>query len=520
MRNSKIVVKANEGRTKKARRNVFFGILNKILTIILEFISRYFFIKYLGAEFLGLNDVFTNVIQCLSLAELGMNNVVMFSYYEPLAKNDKRKISALNCYYRKIYNIIAFSVLLIGIGILPFLNSIINSPEKIEHIHFIFLIYLIDTFVSYLCVYKTIIYTADQNAYIEFSYNMAINLIRTLIQIVLLIIFRSYVLYLSIKIIFSILGNLIKAESANRAYSYLKSKESLSSEDKKIIVKTIKSGFVYKLSSVLLNSTDNILISILVGTVWVGYISNYVTIYTAVASFVSIIFSSLIASIGNLATSESKEKRLQIFNVMELISNWIAIVCFICTFLLCDDFITLWLGKEYVLDTLTVLTKVMMIYVSCVMQPIFSYREALGLFTKTKNVMLLAALINIGLSIIWGTRWGIAGILAASLVSVFITYFWYEPAILYKDNFEISPYSYYKRIFINILLCVILTLIQYFTFKNFRVITWWAWFIKAILIFLLTNITCFLKYKYFDTDEFNYALAQLSKVIRRNEYSS
>ena len=139
-----------------------------------------------------------------------------------------------------------------------------------------------------------------------------------------------------------------------------------------IAFNTIKSGFIYKISAVLMNSTDNMLISSIVGTIWVGLLSNYVTLCTSVASFVVIIFNNLTASIGNLVATESKEKRLQIFEVMSMMSNWIAFVCFICTLILCNDFIRLWLGGKYVLEQSIVLPKVMMLYVSCVMQPIFS----------------------------------------------------------------------------------------------------------------------------------------------------
>lgn len=143
-----------ESRTKKSKINIFYGILSKIVTLLLEFISRFVFIKYLGAELLGVNGVFTNVIQCLSLAELGMNNVVMFSYYEPLANNNTRKLSALNAFYKKVYNTIAVSVTMIGLCIIPLLKYIINTDYAIPHLYLIYLLFLIDTVVSYLCVYK------------------------------------------------------------------------------------------------------------------------------------------------------------------------------------------------------------------------------------------------------------------------------------------------------------------------------------------------------------------------------
>ncbi len=432
-----------KNRTKQSTINIIYGLISKILMMFLEFISRYFFIRYLGSELLGVNGVFTNIIQCLSLAELGMNNVVMFSYYKPLAEHDTRKLCALNSFYSKVYNRIAIAVFVIGLLLIPFLKYIINTDIEIPNIVLIYLLFLLDTVVSYLCIYKITVLNADQNAYIATKYDIVLNTIRAISQILSLIIFKSFIIYLSIKIFFSIFGNFLKAKKTNTEYSFTKVSETLSRDEKKTIFETIKAGFIYKLSAVLLNSTDNVLISNIVGTIWVGLLSNYITICTAVTSFVTIVYNNLTASVGNLVTTENRKKKLEIFNVMSMASNWIAVVCFSCTLILCDDFISLWLGTEYVIDFSIVLPKVMMLYVSCVMQPIFSYREALGLYTKTKYIMLLSAIINIVLSIAMGKVWGVTGILAASLIAVGTTYFWYEPLVLFRDCFDAPVIPYY-----------------------------------------------------------------------------
>lgn len=250
-----------ESRTKKSKINIFYGILSKIVTLLLEFISRFVFIKYLGAELLGVNGVFTNVIQCLSLAELGMNNVVMFSYYEPLANNNTRKLSALNAFYKKVYNTIAVSVTMIGLCIIPLLKYIINTDYAIPHLYLIYLLFLIDTVVSYLCVYKVTILNADQNGYISSQYDIIFNSLRTICQMASLFLLKNFLIYLAIKIIFSALSNILKAKKVDKDYEFTQTTECLSTNEKFTIFNTIKSGFIYKISAVLMNSTDNMLIS-------------------------------------------------------------------------------------------------------------------------------------------------------------------------------------------------------------------------------------------------------------------
>lgn len=477
-------------RTIKAKRNIIYAILNKIILMILEFVSRATFIKYLGNELLGVNGVFLNVIQCLSLAELGMNNVVMYSYYEPLAKSDKKRLASLNQFYKKIYNIIALMVGIIGIFLVPFIRIIINTDKDIPHLIIIYILYLSDTIISYLFVYKSTILSADQKAYISLRYEMIINIIRIIFQIISLLLFKNYIIYLFIKIIFSILNNIVKAQKAKNLYPYINSNEVLDVTDRCKIIKTIKAGFLYKISTILLNSTDNILISVICGTVWVGLISNYTTISTSVNSFVTIIFGNLTASIGNLINETAKEKRQDIFEILELVAGWLGIVCFCSTMLLCSEFINLWIGKKYILDKYTVLMKMLMLFFSCTMQPIFSYREALGLYRKTKYVMLLAAIINILLSIFMGVVWGTAGILAASLISIVITYFWYEPIILYRECFDGNFKKYFKKYFKIICICICCYIILGFIFNRICADTWIIWIGKSILLLVICNLLC------------------------------
>ena len=162
------------GRISKAKVNIVFGLGNKIITMILEFIVRSIFIKILGEELLGVNGVFTNVIQVLSLAELGLNNVVAYSFYEPIAENNYKKIAALVRFYKKIYIGIALAVLGIGVCLIPFLNILINTNIEISNIPLVYSIFLADTVISYLFVYKVTLLRSDQRSYIAFIFGIVI----------------------------------------------------------------------------------------------------------------------------------------------------------------------------------------------------------------------------------------------------------------------------------------------------------------------------------------------------------
>lgn len=480
-------------RTFYAKKNIIFGFLGKLLVIALEFVSRAVFIQFLGEELLGINGVFTNVIQILSLAELGMANVVNFSFYKPLAENDHYRIAALIAFYRKVYNVIAAAVCVIGIALIPFLKYLINTDIDVPNLPVIYLIFLAETVFSYLFVYKASLMNAAQRGFVVAKYEMAITVLRTGLQMAAVALFRSIELYLIIRAVFSIGINWVVARRVDKDFPYVNQKSAdLSKAEKKDIAEVIRSGFIYKISGVLLNSTDNILISMIVGTVMVGYLSNYLTIIAGIGSIYTIIFSNLTAGIGNLVSTENRERKLEVFNILICASAWMAIVFAICFFGLSGEFVALWVGPRFVLDEASVLMKALMLYVSCALQPVFSFREALGLYRKTKYVMLASAALNIALSIVMGLAWGMAGILGASLISILLTYLWYEPVLLYRDCFGTSAKPYFMERLKEIAALAVGLLGIRMLGSLWTADSWLMWIVKGGVFFALTNVYCLL----------------------------
>ena len=81
-----------KSRTDNSIRNIMIGIGSEVFILVITFLSRTLFIKILGAEYLGINGLYSNILTILSLAELGIGNVVVFSLYKPIKNNDEQKI--------------------------------------------------------------------------------------------------------------------------------------------------------------------------------------------------------------------------------------------------------------------------------------------------------------------------------------------------------------------------------------------------------------------------------------------
>lgn len=433
----------SESRSVKSTRNIISGFVFKTFTMILAFVSKTVFIKVFGVEMQGMNGIFSNVLSVLCLADLGFSTAMTYSYYKPIAENDYIKITQLNHFYRKVYNIIALCIALIGLSLIPFLKYIINLEKPIDHLYLYYILTLASTVVSYLFVYKTTVLAAYQKSYLTIKYNLTISTVTTAAQIICMLLFKNYTLYLCISVLSNILNNLVVSHTADKHYPFINDKVShLSKEERKGTFKNIGPAFLYKLSSVLMNSTDNIIISKIIGTVSVGYYSNYLTIIYLMQSYINIPFTALTASIGDMMVKDNEEKQYHIFKNIQMLSAWEGIVISSCIYVLIDKFIVIWLGQDFLLDRLTVIAIAANFFIDCIVNPIWTFRDAAGIYRKTKYMMILCAISNIVLSVIMGKALGVSGVLFASAISKLVTYIWYEPIILFRDYFKTSTIKF------------------------------------------------------------------------------
>lgn len=497
------------GRTKKSIVNIIGNFSQQIVTILLAFIARTVFIRTLGVEYLGINGLFTDILGLLSMADLGFNTAMVYSFYKPLAENNERKLAALTTFYKKVYNIIALTVAVIGLMLTPFIRLIVNTEREIPNLETYYLFSVASIVVSYLWVYKTSILTADQKNFYISRIQIISNFVKTILQVSVLYLFQSYSCYLALGVAFSFITNIVASRKAEKLYPYIKGKEALDNAEKKEIFSTIKSVFVFKLSSVLLNATDNTLISIIVGTAVVGYYSNYLMINTKLITLVSLVFSSVTASIGNLIVSEKAEKRYDVFQAEQTISFMFCGIVIPCYIALINDLITVWIGNDYCFPMMTVFVIAINLYMSCVMQPLWSYREATGLYTKTKWIMLVCAIMNIILSIVLGMWIGVVGILAASVLSRLFTYVWYEPKLLFRLYFEKSPASYFKGLICNFLGVIIYSSVLFNLSAKFIPTGWGSLIVKAVLLGSISCIGVIVLYS--RTDGFGYIISRIKK---------
>lgn len=451
-----------ESRYGNSIRNIFTGVISKLFLSVLAFTARTVFIQALGVEYNGINSLYSNILSILSFSELGIGNVLTFSLYEAFKEKDYQRINALINYFRRIYYGVSCAILAVGLMLIPILKYIVNSNLPYREVYIYYVLYLINTVVSYLMVYKQTIIVADQKGYISSICDTTASFLMYIMQIVCLLVGHNFAAYLLIQLGCTLAKNLLIGIVSNCMYPYVnKSAAYVSKVERSLLIKNIESTFVYKISEKMLNNTDNILISTIVGTVYVGYYSNYYTIIMYIVAIIAVFINGFMASLGNLNAGKNKDSSFQMFNIFMLIFGFVGAVLACCFTNCLQPFVKIWIGEQYVVPFIWVAAIVFNNYIDEIMNPVWIFRETMGLFQQVKYVMPIAAVLNFGLSAFWGMRWGVPGILLATVTSKLATQYWYEPMLLYKRKFDQPLSGFYMLVFRNILACVLALLLSF-----------------------------------------------------------
>lgn len=479
----------SQSRIHNTLRNSFVGLGSYALTSILTFISRAVFIRTLGVEYLGISGLYTNILSVLALSDLGVQTVMVYSLYKPIAQGDTERIAALIRYYRKLYLVVAAAIAVLGVACVPLLRFLVkDSGLPQNELILYYLLILANSVCSYLAISKSTLIRADQNMNIIQGVYAITNAGMHFVQILLLIFFRNYTLFLVIPILFTLLNNIVLTRIADKKYPYLKTTygdNSVGRGIQKDITSNLKATFLYKLGATIITSTDNILISVILGTVVVGYYNNYFTVVALVNAILGIVVNSVLASIGNFNATQSSESKFRLFRLMLLVFYVIAGFCAACYLAIFDDFIGWWLGKEFILDDVFLVSLVVNSTIVCISNPLWMTREASGVFKAVRYVMLAAAVINIVLSILLAQFMGLAGIILATAIARLVTLFWYEPRMLCKSVFQTPVSAYWKvvaKLFLAMIPCAVVGwLLHGFATTNILFIA-----VKVILCGLIT----------------------------------
>ena len=409
-------------RTQRTIRNGTVSLVGQIITILLSFVTRKVFVQYLGVELLGLNSTFASILNTLSLAELGFQQVIVFHLYGVLARDDKEQINALVNIYKLVYRCIGIFFIDAALCCLPFLQHFLSDIEATNTVRVYFLIQALTGACTYFLAYKRNILYADQNSHISGLIDTFVNTAATLIGIAVAVYTRNYALYLLVNLIKTYLSNLFVHIACTKRYPYLHA-EKLDWSLLKKIAGSLKDVVAERMAGYIYGSTDNLLISAFISTVQVGFLNNYLMIINHIKTLMKSLSAPLIPALGNkVALEQGSKQQMETFRLLEQVYFWLTGLAVVPVYVLADYFIDIYLGAEFIIPTSLLFLMCVDLYVHINQDSCLSFLTANGLFRKRRNISIGGAIINIVVSLLLIKPFGIAGILAGTAVSQ--VYYW------------------------------------------------------------------------------------------------
>lgn len=483
-----------ETRVKNSSRNMVFALLTYVVQIVLGFLVRRYFIFTFNAEYLGLNSLFTNVLSVLSLAELGFGAALVFAMYKPMADNDTEKVKQLLAFYKKSYQIIGCVVLLLGLCVLPFMNYFQSKAPNVDiNIYIVYFIFLFNSVVSYFFSYRRSLLYVSQRNDIESKVGMLSNLLSVILQFVVLLIFKNYYLYIGVSIVATLFSNLTIYYVTEKKYSDYIGKPSspLDRESRKTINTNIFSLIFHKIGSVVVYSTDSLIIFCFLNSATLGKYSNYLLIITYVTTILTLFTGSLRGSIGNSIACETKEKNYKLLNKLNFMYFWIVSFCAISIFVLSDSFIDVVLTKGekvLTLDISVILLLSISFYLNNTRYMTGMFKECAGIFYPDRFKSIFESIINLVMSIILVNLIGLPGVIIGTIISTLTTSLWIEPYVLNKHYLKKSTIKYFGKYVVYTMAMLIAGAVTYFACSFVQSNTIWTLILKFAICAIVPNV--------------------------------
>lgn len=509
-----------ESRTSNSIHNSSMSALAQIVSIVLNFVGRTFFIKLLNVDYLGVNGLFTNILTLLSLAELGVGTAIVYMMYEPIAKGNVQKVAAYNHLFKRIYNIIGCFIFLSGLCVVPFLDVFIKNPPNIsENIHVVYILFLLNTSISYFFTYKRSLLIAHQKEYLNSRNIIVFAIIKDFLLIIVLLLTKDYYLYLISQILVTFLSNWSISRVANKAFPEIVNIKGdiITKHEKKTIAKNTLGMVCHKIGAVIVSGTDNILISSFVGIASVGVFSNYKLIQTVSSKIISQAVNAVTASVGNLVASSDNDHVYNVFNKIYFINFTLSFFVAIFFFSIVDSFITIWLGDYFVIDYWAMLIIAANLFLNQIRIPSQIIINSYGIFWQIKWKSIIEAIINLSSSLLFVVvfKLGLIGVLLGTIISNFTTNLWWEPYVAFNHGMH-KPLSTYFRLFVKDLMVFAFSLFIVTITNNIIRIN----IDNKFLIFgtqlmtstIFASVIFFIVYR--KNSEFNFLLKNVQKILK------
>ena len=449
-------MKESSSRVTKTLLNVRVNMICYFAAIIVSFFTRKIFLDRLGDDFIGLTATINSLLGFLNLAELGVGASIAYFLYKPLYEKDDDRINELISIMGYLYRNIGLFILGAGVVFSLFLPLIFkDTPFPMGIVFYCFYGALSTSLLGYFVNYKAnTIFNADQRAYLVTGYFQFTQLAQVVVQAVLALKFRSFVLYITVGLVFAVVNSLILNWKYKKVYPQVKASipaGKLAIKRHPEIIRYVKNVFVHQIGGFINSSAMPTIIYSFASLGVVTLYSNYTLVNSKVQALIGSAMGGSGASVGNLIAEGNPDRIYRCYKEMFSIKFLFVTVMSLILYKLSSPFICIWLGREYVMGQALVALICADFMLNLLRDTTEEYLNAYGL--KADIWVPVVRIFSRALMVGAGYLWGLTGILAVpAAFQLFVLHTW-KPYYLYSRGFG-RPISEYLLLLVNNILPV------------------------------------------------------------------
>lgn len=451
-------------RSKSAAITIIVITIMQILSLLYSLISKRIFLDVFSLSTYGVIDLFGSFFNSLMLLEMGFGTILIYNLYKPLATGDREEIRKQLSVFKTIYLFLIVIVVAVSLSFAPFIYKIFNiSVNNVFLVYEVYFCNVIAIIIKYWTLNKISILNANQYKYVEYGITIVIDFICFVGKIIAVRYLNDAYLYIMLLLMSPVIINIVETLWINKRYDVKKIKivsfkkvveSGALSQCKKYIFATIH--------HLIFLSMDNIIISAMLSTDAVAYVSNYYQLINTASQFIILLMASFRGIIADYRNNNGNlDGYYSVFGIVSSLNFIFVSLMTVGIYILMDDFISLWLGTQYIISTEVFISLLIIRMLECIFEPLQSVFVIEGYIFKEKLPLILSALTNFILTIIFIKHIGLIGAYIATIIALFVKWFGKFYYIL-KDVFNI----YKLRVVFRYALYLLFIIIEMFAIRD------------------------------------------------------
>lgn len=478
-------------RKKLLAKNTVASLLSQITALVCGFILPRLFLEYFGSEVNGLVNSITQFLGVISFLELGVGAVVQSSLYKPLADGDKQQVSRVmvsaDRFFRRLAQILLGYVLIL-VAVYPL---IANQSFGYLHTATLIVAISISSFAQYYFgIVNSLLLNADQRGYIQYNAQTITVVLNTVVCVFMIKLGGSVQLVKLTTSLIYLARPLALRIYVNRRYQ-IDWKIQYDGEP----IQQKWNGVAQHIAAVVLDGTDTIVLTLLSTLSNVSIYSVYFMVIKGVKTLFLSMTNGIQSLLGELWARQELEELRKTFGWTEWCIHTGTTFVFSCTAALIVPFVRVYTAgindANYIQPAFAILLTLANA-MHCLRLPYNIMVLAAGHYKQTQKNYIVAATINIVLSVLTVKAWGLIGVAIGTLAAMAYQTVWL--AIYDSKHFVFwSMKSVIKQFAVDCITAVFIVMIS--GMLTMHSVTYLSWIMLAIVTALLAVIiTAFLNF--------------------------